>query len=100
SAGHLPADALPCLVAEGDGGDPVVVGAVEVHRVFAVAASWPRFCHVQNDAVSLLPGRERFLASHQPAPTWEIWWAQLGSNQWPLACKTQPNRRGTSPTVA
>jgi hypothetical protein len=23
------------------------------------------------------------------APTWEIWWAQQGSNLWPLACKAE-----------
>src|SRR5215470_16590952 len=51
-----------------------------------------------------LDSRELFdaaVAEHERSvDVWKRWWAQVGSNHRPLACKASPNRRGTSPDVA
>ena len=44
------------LVAEKTVPTPVVIGVAEVHRVFAMAASWPRFCQVPSDPFDSLFG--------------------------------------------
>jgi len=59
---------------------------------------------VQNDTVWLFfgsyqEGRGVSPATKRPLPG-ELWWAQQGSNLWPLACKTQFCRRQMSPDLA